>query len=71
MDGDTYILVHRFTHQAIHNKLAELVTIIAVDGVCQTDNHFQIIHVYVPVRMIREQTEKSVSVFFACDTFII
>ena len=31
VDGDTYILVHRFAHQAVHNELAELLAIMAVD----------------------------------------
>ena len=57
VDGNTYILVHRFAHQAVHNELAELAAIVAVDGICQTDNHFKIIHVYVPIRMIGKQTE--------------
>jgi len=64
-DGNTYIFVHRFAHQAVHNELAELVAIVAVDGVCQTDNHFKIVHVDVPVRTIREQTERAVSVKLA------
>ena len=71
VDGNTHILVHRFAHQAVHNELAELAAIIAVDGVCQADNHFKIVHVDVPVRTIREQTERAVSVLFVRDTFII
>lgn len=71
MDGNTYILVHRFTHQTVHNELAELVAIVTVDGVCQTNHHFKVVHFYVPVRTIREQTEGAVSVFFVRDTFII
>lgn len=54
VDGNTHILVHRFAHQAVHNELAELAAIVTVDGVCQTDNHFKIVHVDVPVRTIRE-----------------
>ena len=62
MDGDTYILVHRFAHQPVHNELAELATIVTVDGVCHADNHFKIVHIYVPIRVIREQTERAVSI---------
>ena len=58
VNGDTYILVHRFAHQEVHNELTELATIVAVDGVCQTDKHFKVVHVYLPVRMIGEQTEE-------------
>ena len=65
----THILVHRSARQLVHNELAELVTIVAVDGVCQTDDHFKVIHVYVPARMIGEQTEGSMSVLLVCDTF--
>ena len=66
-DGNTYILVHRSAHHSVHDVLAvigfaaslaeELHAIVAVDGVCQTDNDFQIVHVNVPVWMIRVQTE--------------
>ena len=34
VDGDTYILIHRLAHQPVHNELAELVAIVAVDGIC-------------------------------------
>jgi len=71
VDDDTYILVHRFAHQSVHNELTELAVIVTVDGVCQTDNHFKIVHVDVPVRTIREQTEGAVSVLFVRNTFII
>ena len=71
MDGNTYILVHRFTHQTVHNELAELAAIVTVDGVCQMDNHFKVVHVYVPVRMIREQTERAMSILLSRDIFII
>ena len=70
VDGNTHILVHRFAHQTVHNELTELATIVTVDGVCQMDNHFKIVHVDVPVRTIREQTERAVSVLFVRDTFI-
>ena len=68
---DTHVFVHWFTHQSVHNVLVELLAIVAVNGVCQTDNHFKIVHVDVPVRTIREQTEGAVSVLFVRDTFII
>lgn len=71
MDGDTYILVHRFAHQAVHNELAELAAIVAVNGIYQMDNHFKVVHVYVPVRMIREQTERAMSILLSRDTFMI
>jgi len=45
----TYIRVHWPAHQTVHNELTERVTIVAVDGVCQTDNHLKVVHVYVPV----------------------
>ena len=67
----TYVLVHRSAHQSVHDELSELAAIVGINSVCQTDNHFKIIHVYVPIRMIGEQTERAMSVFFACDTFII
>ena len=57
IDGDTHILVHRSAHQTVHNELTELVAIVAVYGVCQADDHFKVIHVYVPVRTIGKQTE--------------
>ena len=65
-----YVLAHWSAHQSVHDELTELVAIVAVDGVCQTDNHFKIVHVYVPIRAIREQTERAVSVLLSCDTFI-
>lgn len=34
VDGDTYILINRLAHQPVHNELAELVAIVAVDGIC-------------------------------------
>ena len=71
VDGDTYILVHRFAHQAVHNELTKLSAIVAVNGICQMDNHFKVVHVDVPVRTIREQMEKAASVLFVRDTFII
>ena len=52
IDGDTHILVHRSAHQTVHNELTELMAIVAVDGVCQTDNHLKVVHVYVPIRII-------------------
>ena len=53
----TYIRVHWPAHQTVHNELTELAAIVTVDGVCQTDNHLKVVHVYVPVRMIGKQTE--------------
>mgnify|MGYP006988900206 CR=1 FL=1 len=68
---DTHFFVHRFTHQFIHDELTKLVAIVAVNSVCQTNHHFKIIHVDIPVRMKRKQTERAMSVLFVCDTFII
>ena len=62
VESDTNTLIHRFAHQPVHNELAELATIVTVDGVCHADNHFKIVHIYVPIRVIREQTERAVSI---------
>ena len=48
---------HRSAHQSVHNVLAELQAVVAVDGVGQTDNHFKVIHVDVPVVVIGEQAK--------------
>ncbi len=63
----TNILVHRSSHKSVHDVLAvigfaaslaeELPAIVAVDCVSQTDNHFKVVHVYVPVWAIGKQTE--------------
>lgn len=37
------VFVHRSAHQSVHNVLAELMAVVAVDGVSQTDNHFKVI----------------------------
>ena len=68
---DTYVFVHRFTHQLVHDELSELAAVAAVDDVCKADNNLQIVHVDVPIRMIGEQTERAMSVFLMCDTIII
>ena len=60
---DTHVRVHWPVHQAVHNELTELVAIVAVDGVCQTDNNLQIVHVYVPVRMISLVISKIIRTF--------
>ena len=65
------IFVHGSAHQSVHDVLAELLAVVAVDSVSQTDYHFKIIHVDVPVRVIGEQSERAVSVLFVRDTFII
>ena len=54
---NTYILIHRFAHQSVHDELTELLAIVALNGICQTYHHFKIVHVYVPVRMMGEQAE--------------
>ena len=53
----TNILVHRYSHKSVHDVLAELPAIVAVDCVSQTDNHFKVINVDVPVWAIGKQTE--------------
>ena len=65
------IFVHWSAHQSVHNVLSELVAVVAVDGVCQTDHHFKAIHVNVPIGVIGEQAERAMSVLFMRDTFII
>jgi len=70
IEHDAHVFVHRSAHQSVHNELAELAAIVTVDGVCQTDNHLKIVHVDVPVRTIREQTERAVSVLFVRNTFL-
>ena len=57
IEHDTHVFVHRSAHQSVHDVLSELVAIVAVDGVCQTDYHFKVIHVDAPVGVIGEQTE--------------
>ena len=65
------VFVYWSAHQSVHNVLAELLAVVAVDGVCQTDNHFKVIHVYVPVRTVGEQPERAVSIFLTRDTILI
>ena len=65
------IFVHGSAHKSVHDVLSELVAVVAVDGVCQTDHHFKVIHVDAPVGVIGEQAEGSVSVLFVRDTIII
>ena len=43
----------------------------AVDSVGQTDNHFEVIHVDVPIGVIGKKAEGSVSVLFVRDTIIL
>lgn len=36
------VFVHRSAHQSVHDVLAELQAVVAVDGVGQTDNHLRL-----------------------------
>ena len=65
------VFVHRSAHQSVHNVLAELLAVMAVDGVSQTDNHFKAIHVDVPVWTVGEQPERAMSIFLTRDTILI
>ena len=67
----TDVFVHRSAHQSVHDVLAELVAVVAVDGVSQTNNHFKVIHVYVPVGVIGEQPKRAMSIFLTRDTILI
>ena len=42
IEHDAHVFVHRFAHKPVHDVLSELVAVVAVDGVCQTDHHFKI-----------------------------
>ena len=64
------VFVHGSAHQSVHDVLSELVAVVAVDGICQTDHHFKVIHVDAPIGVIGEQAEGSVSVLFVRETII-
>ena len=65
------VFVHRSAHQSVHDVLSELLAVVAVDGVCQTDNHFKVIHVDVPVWTVGQQPECTVSIFLTRGTILI
>ena len=63
-----FVVVYGRTHKPVHDELTEHVAIVTVNDVCQTNHHFKIIYVNVPVRAIGEQTERTMCILPTCDT---